>query len=134
LSRAKIIPKNFCNSVIYKTPLMINPLHIFHKIRSPRGVAWLQRVWDLHSRSWVRVGHAPLVRAWDSRGFTPSPRPTKCAFRGGEVSSNPKKKYFTKLGLKYHVFLVSLDIPGLFYVILIFILFSLIVLDYDIIT
>jgi len=37
-------------------------------------------------------GRAPLVRAWDSRGFTPSPEPTKCAFRGGEVSSNPKKK------------------------------------------
>jgi hypothetical protein len=37
-------------------------------------------------------GRAPLVRAWDSRGFTPSPGPTKCAFRGGEVSSNPKKK------------------------------------------
>jgi hypothetical protein len=39
-----------------------------------------------------KSGRAPLVRAWDSRGFTPSPGPTKCAFRVGEVSSNPKKK------------------------------------------
>jgi len=40
-------------------------------------------------------GRAPLVRAWDSRGFTPSPEPTKCAFREGEVSSNPKKQDVT---------------------------------------
>jgi len=37
-------------------------------------------------------GHAPLVRVWDRRGFTPSLGPTKFAFRKGEVSSNPKKK------------------------------------------
>jgi hypothetical protein len=37
-------------------------------------------------------GHAPLVRAWDSRSFTPSSEPTKCAFRGGEVSRIQKKK------------------------------------------
>jgi len=27
-------------------------------------------------------GRAPLVKAWDSRGFTCSPEPTKCAFCG----------------------------------------------------
>jgi len=37
-------------------------------------------------------GCASLVRAWNSWGFTPSPEPTKCAFWGNEVSSNPKKK------------------------------------------
>ena len=26
-------------------------------------------------------GHAPLVKTWDSWGFTRSPRPTKCTFR-----------------------------------------------------
>jgi len=40
-------------------------------------------------------GRAPLVRAWDSWGFTPSPGPTKCTFREGEVSSNKKKKEIT---------------------------------------
>jgi len=39
-------------------------------------------------------GRASLVRAWNSQGFTPSPESTKCAFREGEVSSNPKKKCF----------------------------------------
>jgi len=41
-------------------------------------------------------GRAPLVRAWDSRSFTPSPGPTKYAFQGGEVSSNSKKKKKSK--------------------------------------
>jgi len=36
-------------------------------------------------------GRASLVRAWDSWGFSRSPRPTKCTFRGWG-SSNPKKK------------------------------------------
>ena len=35
-------------------------------------------------------GRASFVRAWDSRGFTRSPEPTKCAFQG--VFSNPIKK------------------------------------------
>jgi hypothetical protein len=34
-------------------------------------------------------GYASLVRAWDSKGFTRSPGPTKYAFRGVEF---PKKK------------------------------------------
>jgi hypothetical protein len=36
-------------------------------------------------------GRAPLIRAWDNRSFTRSPKLTKCAFPGDGVFSNPKK-------------------------------------------
>jgi len=35
---------------------------------------------------------APFVRAWDSRGFTPSPGPIKYAFWECEIYSNPKER------------------------------------------
>jgi len=37
-------------------------------------------------------GRAPLERAWDSRGFTRSPGPTKCAFREVRFPRIQKKK------------------------------------------
>ena len=40
----------------------------------------------------LESGRAPLVRAWDSRGFTRSPGPTKCAFRGVRFPRIQKKK------------------------------------------
>jgi hypothetical protein len=40
----------------------------------------------------VLRGRARLVRAWDSRGFTRSPGPTKCAFREMEFPRIQKKK------------------------------------------
>ena len=36
-------------------------------------------------------GRAPLVRAWDNRGFTRSPGPTRCAFRGMRFPRIQKK-------------------------------------------
>ena len=41
-------------------------------------------------------GRAPLVKAWDSRGFTHSPEATKMHCPGDGISSNPKKKNFIK--------------------------------------
>jgi hypothetical protein len=41
-------------------------------------------------------GRAPLVRAWDSRGFTLSPGPTKYAFWGWGFLESKKKKNNTK--------------------------------------
>jgi len=38
------------------------------------------------------LGRASLVRAWNSRSFTPSPGCTKCAFRGMRFPRIQKKK------------------------------------------
>ena len=48
-------------------------------------------------------GRAPLVRACDSRDFTRSPEPTKCAFREVEFPWIKKKIVFSKcfFALKY---------------------------------
>ena len=37
-------------------------------------------------------GRAPFVRAWDSRSFTHSPEPIKCAFQGVRFPRIQKKK------------------------------------------
>ena len=42
-------------------------------------------------------GRAPLVRACDSRDFTRSPEPTKCAFREVEFPRIKKKSYIFKV-------------------------------------
>jgi hypothetical protein len=39
-----------------------------------------------------KSGRASLVRAWDRRGFTRSPGPTKCAFREVRIPRIQKKK------------------------------------------
>ena len=49
-------------------------------------------------------GRAPLVRAWDSRGFTRSPRPTKCAFRGVGFPRIQKKKLLSRRLYFYFIF------------------------------
>jgi len=45
-------------------------------------------------------GRAPLVRAWDSRGFTHSPEPNKIRFSKNKVYSNKKTK---KLKTNYSI-------------------------------
>jgi len=47
-------------------------------------------------------GRAPLVRAWDSRDFTPSPGPTKCVFQGMRFPRIKKKKKSLPIKSNYH--------------------------------
>ena len=42
-------------------------------------------------------GYVLLVRIWDNRGFTHSPGPTKCAFRGVRFPRIQKKSFHVRL-------------------------------------
>ena len=57
-------------------------------------------------------GRVLLVRAWDNRGFTRSLGPIKCAFREGEVSSNPKKIKLLLVILNIYVYFMSHEISS----------------------
>jgi len=61
-------------------------------IKFSRGVAWWQRVWDLHSRSRVRVRACISCKSLGQPGFYSLTWAHKVLFPGGEVSLNPKKK------------------------------------------
>ena len=58
---------------------------------NPRGVAWWQRAWDLHSRSWVRVRACISCKSMWQPGFYSLIWTHKVRFLEDEVSSNPKK-------------------------------------------
>jgi hypothetical protein len=62
------------------------------KSGSPRGVAWWQRTWDLHSRSRVRVRACTSCKSLEQPGFYLLIWAHKMRFPEGGVSSNPKKK------------------------------------------
>ena len=59
---------------------------------SPRGVAWWQRAWDLHSRSWVRVRAYISCKSLEQPGFYLLTWAHKVRFPGSRVFSNSKKK------------------------------------------
>jgi hypothetical protein len=59
---------------------------------SSRSVAWWQRVWDLHSRSRVRVRACISCKSLGQPGFYSITWAHKVRFPGSEVFSNPKKK------------------------------------------
>jgi len=73
------------------------------KESSPRGVAWWQRAWDLHSRSRVRVRACTSCKSLGQLGFYSLTWAHKVRFSGGGVSSNPKKKV-KKESTKSHVY------------------------------
>jgi len=57
-----------------------------------RDVAWWQRIWDLHSRSRVRVRVYTSCKSLEQPGFYSLTWAHKVCFSGGGVSSNKKKK------------------------------------------
>ena len=59
---------------------------------SPKGVKWWQRVWNLHSRSRVRVSACISCKRLGQPGFYSLTWAHKVRFPGGGVSSNLKKK------------------------------------------
>jgi len=58
----------------------------------PGDVAWWQRVWDLHSRSRVRVRACTSCKILGQPVFYSLTWAHKVRFPGSVVSSNPKKK------------------------------------------
>ena len=63
-------------------------------LRSSRGVAWWQRVWDLHSRSRVRVRACTSCKSLGQPGFYSLIWAHKVRFPEGGVFLN--KKFFQK--------------------------------------
>jgi len=60
-------------------------------LKSPRGVAWWQRAWDLHSRSRVRVKACTSCKNLGQPGFYSLTWAHKLRFSEIGVSSNKKK-------------------------------------------
>ena len=58
-----------------------------------KRVAWWQRAWDLHSKSWVRVRVCISCKSLGQPRFYSLTWAYKVRFPGGGVSSNPKTKW-----------------------------------------
>jgi len=72
--RENSIIKNNKNTIRFKRWLWFIPASLQGTWRDGKGLEIYTADFEFES------GHAPLVRAWNSQGFTRSPEPTKCTF------------------------------------------------------
>jgi hypothetical protein len=82
----------FVNICIWRYYLFFFYILINNKMTTKR-VAWWQRAWDLHSKSWVRVRVCISCKSLGQPRFYSLTWAYKVRFPGGGVSSNPKTKW-----------------------------------------
>jgi hypothetical protein len=82
---------------------------------SPRGVAWWQRVWDLHSRSRVRVRACTSCKSLGQPEFYFLTWAHKVRFPGGWGFLESKKKSYFDIMSWLRVSWINLDWSWLFF-------------------